>query len=349
MLTLSQTSMKKIAILTLVIFWCSFGFGQEGRVIENVATMFSLEQENDTIEFLVVDAVLNKRKPVFLWCQGSLPVPLFCETENYGYYFFGGGISNFDYKDIVKDYHLVVISMPKTPVLARKENLNANYEYIPNPKEPKQFLKEYIEANFLENYVDRASEVLAFLKKQSWVSSESLVVAGHSQGTKIATKLAVGHNGVSHLGLFSANPFGRIDQYIREARLDAQLGKISWERADSVMNENYEFYEIANNEDSITVNPRLKAWKTFNQTYYYDWLTLDIPIYLAYGTEDRSADLCDIIPLFFIEKNKSNLTLKRYLGLEHNFFELSENGRANHKKGHWDEVMKEFTEWVKEK
>jgi|SRR5690554_2048243 len=155
--------------------------------------------------------------------------------------------------------------------------------------------------------------------------------------------------GLLKVSSFSGNPFGRIDQFIREESLNAQLGKISWEEADSLMNANDEFYEAANNTDSIKVNPYLKAWESFNKTYYDDWLSLDIPIYLAYGTEDRNADLCDIVPLFFIEKNKTNLTLKRYLGLEHNFFELSENGRDDHRKGHWNEVMNEFANWIKEK
>lgn len=339
--------MRKSILIFSLLFCSVNGFGQSGELIENKAINFSIEQEKDTIEFIIVDTLLEEKKPVFLWCQGSLPVPLFCEIENFGYYFFGGGVSNFNYQEIANQYHLVIISMPKTPILARKENLNSGFQYIPNPEEPNQFLTEYIEADYLDNYVNRALVVLEFLRQQNWVDNEKLVVTGHSQGTKIATKIAIRNDDVTHLGLFAANPFGRIDQYVREARLNAQLGKISWEKADSLMNDNYEFYKQVNNQDSITSNPSLNAWKTFTQTYYDDWLTLDIPIYLAYGTEDRTSDLCDIVPLFFIEKGKDNLTIKRYLGLEHNFFELNENGRANHEKGHWKEVMEEFIKWIK--
>lgn len=338
--------MKNITIALILQLICLQSFSQIGTVIENKATLFSIEQKRDTIDFIVVDTVLNEKKPIFLWCQGSLPVPLFCEVDGYGYYFIGGGISNFDQKEIVKNYHLVIISMPKTPVLAKKENLNSSFQYIPNAANQNQFLTSYVEADYLDNYVQRASVVLKFLKKQKWVNNEALVVAGHSQGTKIATKIAVENKRVTHLGMFAANPFGRIDQYVREARLNAQMGLISWERADSIMNDNYAFYNEINNEDSIAANPSLIAWKTFTETYYDDWLSLDIPIYLAYGTEDRTADLCDIVPLFFIEKNKNNLTLKRYLGLEHNFFELTPDGRTNYEKGHWNEVMKSFVNWL---
>ena len=349
MLTLQmllQLKMKKQIIILTILFYSVNSFGQKGELFENKVVKFSIEQERDTINFIVVDTLLSEKKPVFLWSQGSLPIPLFCEIENYGNYFLGGGVSNFNYKEITKKYHLVVISMPKTPILAKKENLNKNFQYIPNSDEPQIFSKEYIESDYLENYVNRAHAVLNYLKKQNWVDSEKLVVAGHSQGTKVATKIAVKNTDVTHIGLFAANPFGRIDQYVREARLDAQLGEISWKKADSLMNDTYEFYKQVNNEDSIKSNPSLKAWKTFSETYYDDWLSLDIPIYLAYGTEDRTSDLCDIVPLFFIKRGKDNLTLKRYFGLEHNFFELKENGRANHEKGHWNEVMEEFIKWT---
>ena len=78
----------------------------------------------------------------------------------------------------------------------------------------------------------------------------------------------------------------------------------------------------------------------------WDWLELEIPIYLAYGTEDRAADLNDIVPLFFIQERKNNLTLKRYLGLEHNFFELDEAGKIDLEKPHWNDVMMAFLEWL---
>ncbi|MCC6412925.1 MAG: alpha/beta hydrolase, partial [Saprospiraceae bacterium] len=48
----------------------------------------------------------------------------------------------------------------------------------------------------------------------------------------------------------------------------------------------------------------------------------------------------------FIQHGKSNLTHKRYLNMEHNFFEVGEDGRADHTKGHWKEVMQAFLDWT---
>mgnify|MGYP000619195700 CR=1 FL=1 len=334
--------MKKISYLFLLINLSFIGYSQTDKEITRLVTPFKIEQVNDTIDFIVVDSMINIKKPIFLWCQGSLPVPLFCEIENYGYYFFGGGISNFDYREIVKNYHLVVISMPKTPLIVKKENLNTQYQYIPNGEKPNELSNDFIEANYLENYVNRANTVLSYLKKQDWVDTAKLIVAGHSQGAKVATKVAATNPTITHLGLFGANPFGRIDQMIRTARLDAHLGKISWEEADSTMNSYYDIYRSAHTKDSIAQNPYLKSLHSFSELFYQHWLNLNIPIYLAYGTEDRISDLCDLIPLFFIQNEKNNLKLKRYLKLEHNFFETNTDGQTDYEKPHWNEVMQDY-------
>ena len=116
--------MKKISYLFLIITLSFISYSQTDAEITRLVTPFEIEYEKDTIDFIVVDTILNTKKPIFLWCQGSLPMPLFGEVENYGYYFFGGGITSFDYRKIVKNYHLIVISMPKTPLIVKKENLN---------------------------------------------------------------------------------------------------------------------------------------------------------------------------------------------------------------------------------
>ena len=64
------------------------------------------------------------------------------------------------------------------------------------------------------------------------------------------------------------------------------------------------------------------------------------------SAEDKNADLCDLVPLYFIQHGKTNLTMKRYLRLEHNFFELTKSGKTNYEKPHWPEVMNTFLMWL---
>lgn len=336
--------------MRFLLFWvcCAaplFVCGQRMGTVAGQAVHFQLINKADTIDFVVMDTQLRVTKPVFLFCQGSLPMPLFVKFNQYGTQMVGGGMSNFKLSEIRKHYHVVVISMPKTPLVAPESSLNEQYCYVPDTSRKQVFSRAYVESDFLQNYVDRADRVLRYLYKQPWVQHGKLVVAGHSQGTKVATKLALRNQHITHLGLFAANPFGRVDQFVRQARLDAQLGKIDWEEADRQMEDQYEYFRMAHNPDSVKLHPEMKAWQTFSEPFIDDWLRIKAPIYLAYGTEDRTSDLCDLVPLFFIQENKSNLRYKRYLGLDHNFFEVN-NGRPDYEKGHWPEVMQAFIDWT---
>jgi pimeloyl-ACP methyl ester carboxylesterase len=338
--------MKKIQATLILLFLIQTSFGQNLNIINNEAILFSLKQKNDTIDFILVGTKLEEKKPVFLFCQGSLPLPLFVKPEKEKMWMFGGGITNFDINEIKKNYHLIVISMPKTPVIVEEKNLNKSYCYIPDPSEPEKFSEEYIKADYLKNYANRANEVLKFLRKQKWVNNSKLIVAGHSQGSKVATLITLNNKNITHLGLFGSNPFGRIDQQIREERKKAESKQITWEEADKRMEETYQMYRDSYSPDIVKKDNYLIAWKSFSRPLINDWLKIKIPTYLAYGTNDIASDLCDLVPLFYIQNSKNNLTYKRYLNLEHNFFEVNADGRANYDKEHWTEVMNEFVKWT---
>lgn len=332
--------------LTLIfLFFFHFTFSQKGKIINNQSTSFEILDKNEKIEFIVFDTELTEKKPVLLWCQGSLPYPIYVNSKEEGTWLIGGGITNFDISNIVKNYHLVIISMPKTPLVADEKEINESYWYFGNSNDKNIPTTEFQKADYLENYVNRGLKVLKFLKKQNWVDNSKLIVAGHSQGSKVATKIAIENKNVSKLGLFSANPFGRIDQNIRSYRKDAEQKLISWKEADKKIEEEYQTFKDANNPKILKEKPELLAWKSFSIPLIDDWINFNKPIYLAYGTNDTASDLNDIIPLYFIREHKNHLTLKRYLNLEHNFFEVEE-GKANHEKPHWENVMNEFINWT---
>ncbi|WP_139421640.1 alpha/beta hydrolase fold domain-containing protein [Chryseobacterium mulctrae] len=335
----------KLKISFLFIILSQFFISQQGKIINNQSTAFKLLDKEDPIEFIVYDTQLNHKKPVFLWCQGSLPYPIYVNSKEEGLWIIGGGITNFDVENIVKNYHLVIISMPKTPLIADEKDINESYWYYGNSKNENQPTLDFQKADYLENYVNRAQKVLKFLNKQKWVDRSKLIVAGSSQGSKVATKIAIANKNVSKLGLFSANPFGRIDQNIRNYRKDAEQRKITWEAANKGIEDEYQMFRDAYNPKKLAQKPELLAWKSFSVPLFDDWLQFKKPIYLAYGTHDIASDLNDLVPIYFIRENNNNLTFKRYLNLEHNFFEV-ENGKVNHQKPHWEEVMNDFVEWT---
>jgi hypothetical protein len=73
--------MNKLQITTILLLFFQFSFGQNLNLINNEAIHFSLKQKNDTIDFIVVDTKIDVKKPIFLFCQGSLPMPLFVKPE----------------------------------------------------------------------------------------------------------------------------------------------------------------------------------------------------------------------------------------------------------------------------
>ncbi|RZJ48918.1 MAG: hypothetical protein EOO19_06810 [Chryseobacterium sp.] len=335
----------KFRILILLSFLFQLTFSQNGKIINNQSTSFEISDKNEKIDFIIFDTELTQKKPVFLWCQGSLPYPIYVNSKDEGIWLIGGGISNFDVTEIVKNYHLVIISMPETPLVANEKDINESYWYFGNSKDKNIPTIDFQKADYLENYVNRGLKVLKFLKKQKWVDNSKLIVAGHSQGSKVATKIAIANKNVSKLGPFSANPFGRIDQNIRNYRKEAEQKMISWEDANKGIEEEYQTFRNAYNPEILKQKPDLLAWKSFSVPLIDDWLNFNKPLYLAYGTHDIASDLNDIIPLYFIRENKNNLNLKRYLNLEHNFFEM-EDGKPNHDKSHWEEVMNDFVAWT---
>lgn len=341
--------MKKYYLLHLFlsIFLTSNFFAQKSQLLEGKYNHFSLHSSNDTIDFVVVDSLLQTKKPLFLFCQGSLPYPIFFKEENSKEpFFFGGGLSNFDVKKIKQFFHVVVISMPKTPLYVGPKNLGAQQCYVPDTSNTYRLSTDFYQADQLDNYVKRANAVIKFLRKQDWVSKEKLVVAGHSQGSHIAVKLAQTNKHVTCLGLFGFDPFGRYEKVVRQIRKDAMQHKISWKEADSLMQEQYMFAEEVMNPQIRKDHPSTNAWYSFANPSLDVLMKLTIPIYVANGTHDNSGELSDYLPLYFIRARKNNLTLKRYFDMEHNFFEVNEKQKVDYTKPHWKEVMNAFVEWT---
>lgn len=333
----------KLFSLAISILVSLSSFGQLKGTIADQYSHFELTHKKDTIDFVVADTSLSVVKPVLLFCQGSQPVPLFFDFGSRG--IVPVTLNNFDVTEMKKKYHVVVISMPKTPIVVSPDHLNRSYSYVQDTSIEHSYHPEYVKGDFLENYVDRANTVIKYLVKQKWVDKKTIVVAGHSQGSRVAVGIAHSKKRVTKLGLFGYNPKRRIDQIIWSYRKQAQNGEITWEQAESLQQEQYEFYQEVVNPDTVEAHPYLKSWQSFSTCSVSQLTELDIPVYIAFGSDDVIAEYCDLLPLDFAEKNKTNYVLKRYPKLEHNFFPVNEEGRPDYSNGQWINVMNSFIEW----
>lgn len=336
----------KFVLLALLTVLSVFSFGQLQGIIGDQYSHFQLKHKKDTIDFVVAETSLTQKKPVLLFCQGSQPVPLFFDFASQG--IIPVTLNNFDVNEMKKDYHIVVISMPKTPVVVGPDHLNRSYNYVQDTSIEHSYHPEYVKADYLENYVDRANRVIKFLMKQNWVDKSNILVAGHSQGARVAVGIAHSNKHVSKLGLFGYNPKRRIDQMVWNYRKQAQNGDISWEQADSLQQKQYDFYRMVLEPDSVEANPSLRSGQSFSKSSIEELTNLNIPVYIAFGSEDGIAEYCDLLPLDFADKKKTDYLIKRYPNLEHNFFPIDEDGRPDYRNGQWIPVMNAFLEWSRE-
>ncbi|BDD03719.1 hypothetical protein AUTU_12020 [Aureibacter tunicatorum] len=110
-----------------------------------------------------------------MFCQGSLPNPLIERRKDQSLHLFGGGIVNFDFLKWHEKYHIVFITKPITPVVVVHNEIDSRYCYVKDTANAMQFWREYGNHDFIENYVDRGTRVLDYLKKQEWVDASRIV------------------------------------------------------------------------------------------------------------------------------------------------------------------------------
>lgn len=340
--------MTRQLFILLIFISCNI-FSQDLGLISGLdARHFQLKNSKDTIDFILINGDIDNKKPALIFCQGSNPIPLIAVLPN-GKKFFPS--INFDYNRIAKEYRLILISMPNTPVEVPKNKLSNNFCVISDTNDQHSFSQSYLANNYADNYVRRTKEVINFLSIQKWVNVNKILLFGHSQGSKVAVGASINNPKVFKVGYASGNPIGRIDQLIREQRQLADDGKISQEQAQKQINNIYEMWRQINeapNATSTEFGDPNKTWTSFSTSTLDELLMIKQPLYVVYGTADITSTFCDLLPLYFIRSHKSNLTLKPYPGLEHNFFEVDKNRSPIYTKGHWQEIMDDFLLWTKQ-
>lgn len=310
------------------------------------ACSFEIVHANDTIQFLKVGDI-EEVKPILIFCQGSLPIPLVIE-------FSGGermvtGISNFGYEKLLDKYHIIVVSAPFIPLIANESHLNNQYAYITDKENNHSYPPKYTDNNYRGKYVDRLELVIDYLNKQKWVDKENMIVIGHSQGAGIAAELASRNSSIKALGFLSGNPLGRITQFIWEVKVAALKGEITQEKKKERLAEIYDFWRLSNeiiNQPSKRGEDSPRNIVGFSASVVNKLTQLTIPVFIGYGTEDPAAWYCDFLPIEFIHSKKKNYLIKPYIGLNHNFMKLDSLGRSITDTCHWDEVMNDCIDFI---
>lgn len=311
-------------------------FGQTKTANDYGYTHLQLEYKTDKVDILIKSkkGEENIPKPLFFFCQGSLPKPLIKYNEQGAY-----GVFPFNPDSLTAKYHLVIVGKPGIPLIMSVKELNRSFDYIDSTG---HYPKPYSDRNLLDYYVGRNLEVIRFLQKQKWVSKKQLVLAGHSEGSTIAAKMASVTHWATHLIYASGNPMGRIMSVIQQDRAT---------ETDSVPNaeNDFEYWQDVMNDQT---NMDDSSGDTNKATYEFsippiEYLQkLKIPVLVCYGTKDWCAPFVDFMRVDFIRKGKKNVQFNPYIGMEHNFFPLTKENKPNYDQFNWDKVANDWLNWL---
>ncbi len=296
--------------------------------------------KSDSIDVLIKSkkGEENMPKPIFFFCQGSLPIPLIIYEGKDVY-----GTFPFNPDSLSNYYHLVIISKPYIPLIADVRILKSDFTYVDSTG---KFPKEYIERNLLSYYVPRNIAIIKYLQQQSWVSKNRLVVAGHSEGSTIGAKIAIELKSVTHLIYSGGNPMGRILSIIEQSRAN-ETDTDSTKYGENDMG--YWTDVVANRNDmNDSHGDTYKATYEFSEPMLTNLEKLKIPVLVSYGTKDWSSPYNDFLRVDIIRKNKNNFRFKAYVGKEHNFFPMTEDNKPNYNIFNWDKVAKDWLQWLNE-
>lgn len=325
----------KFLFLIPCIFFAAISIGQKKRPEDFGFRHLQTVYKGDNVDILIKSkkGEEQKPKPLFLFCQGSLPQPLIKYDEK-GMF----GVFPFNPDSLAVNFHLAIISKPNIPVIADIKTLGQEYTYKDSSG---AFPKTYIERNYLDYYVNRNITVIKFLQQQNWVSNKTLVVAGHSEGSTIAAKLASVSPKVTHLIYSGGNPMGRILTIIERLRavetdstMDVESEFANWEKI------------VSDPTNIVSPGDTYKATYDFSIPPIQYLQKLKIPVLISYGTKDAGSPFNDYLRIETIRQKQRNFTFKAYTGTEHNYFPVKANGTIDYDVFNWDKVVNDWKQWL---
>lgn len=328
--------MKQIFTALIISILTSIVFGQTKTAKDFGYTYLQFEYKSDKVDILIKSkkGEENIPKPLFFFCQGSLPKPLIKCDEQGAY-----GIFPFNPDSLTAKYHLVIVGKPGIPLIMNTKELSPSFVYIDSTG---HYPKQYSERNLLSYYVGRNIDIIKFLQKQKWVSKKQLVLAGHSEGSTIAAKMASVSHLITHLIYASGNPMGRIMSVIQQDRA------IETDSVPEGENDIEYWQDVVNDKTNMdgTSGDTNKATYEFSFPPIEYLRKLKIQVLVSYGTKDWCAPFVDFMRVDFIRKRKKNVQFNPYIGTEHNFFPLTKENKPNYDLFNWDKVANDWLDWL---
>ena len=318
---LKNLSKASLFLFSTIIFSQNIDGISDFNKIEIVA-------KNDTITFIQNTSNKNN-KPTIVFVQGSLPISLILKDNNDLWINLP-----FDYTKFDKDVNLIIINRKGVPLIS---------EYNDYSKLQNNPSNKYLKNDNLYYRVFQVEEVLKYLKKQKWIEKEKLFIVGHSEGYRVAAKVAERNPKIKKIACLAADPLNRISENIIRLQQENITLENDSLRVLKIYKEIKDYKNLKNfnvlendmmNFVSYNENPPINSFKKYKN-----------PLLISYGTNDVRAFNNNLLPLLI---NKKNLELKIYPDLDHNFIkkEFDNEGNPLEDSYHWDRVFKDVVDWL---
>lgn len=331
--------MPKCLLFSIILFFSLFSNAQNSDefYLDKVGyEKAEVITKNDTVVFLISKNNLSNLKPTIVFLQGSMPLPLVFHDE-----ISTNTIIPFSTKEYVEKFNFVIVARKGVPLLGTYDRDSKGYV-----NEKGDIPELYTKNNNLNYRVNQVKEVLSFLSKNNRFKNKPIFVLGHSEGYRVAAKLAENKNKIAKLVCLSADPFNRLSESILRERINGFLDYKNDSVQFTIDKLTNDFKKIPLNKVKFKDNVGFNNWVSYNDNLSYESLKkYKKPILVVYGTADIGSIHNDLLPFLI---SSSNLKIKAYPNYGHNFEkkEFGINGEQLETSYHWDEVFKDIVEWL---
>lgn len=318
----------------------SLSFGQ--KTIEDFGyRQLPTIYQGDTVDILIHSkkGEENVKKPLFLMIQGSgsKPLIMYDSTSRYELFFFPKNL-------LEKQYHIAIINKTGIPAIAELKMLNNKKQFV--NKKTNRPPKKYTQNYNTDYYTKRNNTVLDYLLTKSWIDSSKIVLAGHSDGSSIAVRMASTNPKITQLIYSGGTPyFSRIIHMIgQEREIESPSDSINW------VEKTFDYWQNTLQDTLNTL--RVDGWNSYKGTYSFSqnenllFKKLTIPTLLIYGTKDPACPYNDMFRVEIIREGIKNIQFKAYVGLNHNYFFVNKDNTINYKIDNWSKITADCLEWI---
>ncbi|EMR01283.1 alpha/beta hydrolase family protein [Cesiribacter andamanensis] len=323
--------MFRLFLVLAGFFALTTGYAQPKKAQDFGFRHLNLAFEQDPVNVLILSrpGEEQKKKPLFLYIQDELPIPLIIYDEQGAF-----GTFPFHTEELLQHYHLAIIGKPFIPVVAKVEALQDDFTY--HDPTTAAFPQEYQERNQAAYYLARNLAVLAQLRTKTWISTNQLVVAGHGEGSLLALQLAAAAPEVTHLIYSGGVPSegGAVAGGIAKAWPDSvlRLERLTNSKADSLDSE----------QANLSVQRSLPA-----ETPAELLLGLHKPVLVVWGSEAENAPSFSALQKQADAHGTPTVRFLVFEGLTHHYFGNTPEGEIDYDSYHWDQVADAWLEWLR--